>query len=79
MLCNSNFQELHHLPDAAVQVGARYESVVAAGNNPILCTTVAHDDIRRPAPAPSKSSSTTAAGCTSANGAPRTAAMFRRH
>ena len=48
VLCNSNFQELHHLPDAAVQVGARYESVVAAGKKPILRTTVAHDDIQPP-------------------------------
>ena len=48
VLCNSNFQELHHLPDAAVQVGARYESVVAAGKKPILRTTVAPDDIQPP-------------------------------
>ena len=48
VLCNSNFQELHHLPDAAVQVGARYESIVAAGKKPILRTTVAHDDIQPP-------------------------------
>src|SRR5579864_4957958 len=48
VLCNSNFQELHHLPDAAVEVGARYESVVAAGKKPILRTTVAHDDIQPP-------------------------------
>src|SRR5271170_6970082 len=48
VLCNSNFQELHHLPDMAVQVGARYESVVAAGKKPILRTTVAHDDIQPP-------------------------------
>src|SRR6201997_2895600 len=44
VLCNSNFQELHHLSDAAVQVGAPYESVVAAGKKPILRTTVAHDN-----------------------------------
>ena len=48
VLCNSNFQELHHLPDAAVQVGARYESVVAAGKKPILRTTVANDDVQPP-------------------------------
>ena len=48
VLCNSNFQELHHLPDAAVQVGARYETVVAAGKKPILRTTVAPDDIQPP-------------------------------
>ena len=32
VLCNSNFQELHHLPDEAITVGASYESVVAAGS-----------------------------------------------
>ena len=26
VLCNSNFQELHHLPDEAITVGASYES-----------------------------------------------------
>ncbi len=44
VLCNSNFQQLHHLPDEAVEPGARYESVVAAGKKPILRTTVANDD-----------------------------------
>jgi two-component system, cell cycle sensor histidine kinase PleC len=36
VLCNSNFQELHHLPDAAIAVGASYESVVAAGSQPVV-------------------------------------------
>jgi two-component system cell cycle sensor histidine kinase PleC len=48
VLCNSNFQELHHLPDEAVQVGARYESVVAAGKKPVLRTTVTSDDVQLP-------------------------------
>jgi two-component system, cell cycle sensor histidine kinase PleC len=48
VLCNSNFQELHHLPDEAVQAGARYESVVAAGKKPILRTTIANDDAQLP-------------------------------
>ncbi len=48
VLCNSNFQELHHLPDEAVQVGARYESVVAAGKKPILRTTIANDEAQLP-------------------------------
>jgi two-component system cell cycle sensor histidine kinase PleC len=48
VLCNSNFQELHHLPDEVVQAGARYESVVAAGKKPILRTTVAADDAQPP-------------------------------
>jgi two-component system cell cycle sensor histidine kinase PleC len=48
VLCNSKFQELNHLPDAAVAPGTRYESVVAAGKKPILRTTVANDDAQRP-------------------------------
>ena len=48
VLCNSNFQELHHLPDEVVQAGARYESVVAAGKKPILRTTVTADDAQQP-------------------------------
>ena len=48
VLCNSNFQELHHLPDEAVLAGTRYESVVAAGKKPILRTTVANDDSQPP-------------------------------
>src|SRR5215472_3838354 len=36
VLCNSNFQALHHLPDAAVTAGTAYETVVAAGRKPIV-------------------------------------------
>jgi len=36
VLCNSNFQELHNLPDETIVVGASYESVVAAGSKPIV-------------------------------------------
>jgi two-component system cell cycle sensor histidine kinase PleC len=36
VLCNSNFQELHDLPDAAITVGASYESLVAAGQKPVV-------------------------------------------
>jgi two-component system, cell cycle sensor histidine kinase PleC len=36
VLCNSNFQELHDLPDEAMTVGASYESVVAAGRQPVV-------------------------------------------
>ncbi|HZQ13484.1 MAG TPA: ATP-binding protein [Pseudolabrys sp.] len=36
VLCNSNFQELHALPDEAITVGASYESVVAAGQKPVV-------------------------------------------
>jgi two-component system cell cycle sensor histidine kinase PleC len=48
VLCNSNFQQLHHLPDDTVQSGARYETVVAAGKKPILRTTVSNDGGQRP-------------------------------
>jgi two-component system cell cycle sensor histidine kinase PleC len=36
VLCNSNFQELHDLPDEAITVGASYESVVSAGQKPVV-------------------------------------------
>jgi two-component system cell cycle sensor histidine kinase PleC len=36
VLCNSNFQELHDLPDEAIMVGTSYESVVAAGRKPVV-------------------------------------------
>ena len=36
VLCNSNFQELHNLPDSTIMVGASYESVVAAGSKPVV-------------------------------------------
>jgi len=44
VLCNSNFQELHHLPDDAVMAGTAYEAIVAAGRTPIMRTTVTSDD-----------------------------------
>ena len=42
VLCNSNFQELHHLPDEAVAAGTSYETIVAAGRKPIIRTAVAN-------------------------------------
>ncbi|MGB8742382.1 MAG: ATP-binding protein [Xanthobacteraceae bacterium] len=44
MLCNSNFQQLHHLPDDAVNSGTSYETIVAAGKTPIIRTTVVNED-----------------------------------
>jgi two-component system cell cycle sensor histidine kinase PleC len=41
VLCNSNFQELHDLPDEAIKVGASYESVVAAGRKPVVRNKIA--------------------------------------
>ena len=40
VLCNSNFQGLHHLPDESITVGASYESVVAAGSKPVVSNKV---------------------------------------
>jgi two-component system cell cycle sensor histidine kinase PleC len=45
VLCNSNFQELHHLPDDAVAAGTTYEAIVAAGRKPVIRTAVANDGI----------------------------------
>jgi two-component system cell cycle sensor histidine kinase PleC len=44
VLCNSNFQALHHLPDAAVAAGTPYATVVAAGTKPIIRTTSVTED-----------------------------------
>ncbi|HEX3506687.1 MAG TPA: ATP-binding protein [Xanthobacteraceae bacterium] len=44
VLCNSNFQQLHHLPDEAMNSGTPYEAIVAAGKTPIIRTTVVNDD-----------------------------------
>jgi two-component system cell cycle sensor histidine kinase PleC len=43
VLCNSNFQELHHLPEEAVVAGTTYEAIVAAGRKPIIRTAVANE------------------------------------
>jgi two-component system cell cycle sensor histidine kinase PleC len=43
VLCNSNFQDLHNLPRAALQAGASYESVIAAGRKPTLRCQVASE------------------------------------
>src|SRR5512143_496230 len=44
VLCNSNFQELHNLPDEAITVGASYESVVAAGSKPVVRNKIVNAD-----------------------------------
>ncbi|MGC1777305.1 MAG: ATP-binding protein, partial [Xanthobacteraceae bacterium] len=44
VLCNSNFQGLHHLPDAAVTAGTGYGTIVAAGKTPIVRTTAINED-----------------------------------
>lgn len=40
VLCNSNFQELHNLPDEAVMTGTPYDAVVSAGRKPVVRTKV---------------------------------------
>jgi two-component system cell cycle sensor histidine kinase PleC len=40
VLCNSNFLELHNLPDEAVKAGTPYDDVVAAGRKPVVRTKV---------------------------------------
>jgi two-component system cell cycle sensor histidine kinase PleC len=44
VLCNSNFQDLHDLPEDAIKSGTAYEAVVAAGRKPVVRTTGNHDD-----------------------------------
>jgi two-component system, cell cycle sensor histidine kinase PleC len=43
VLCNSNFQALHQLPDDVVVSGTPYATVVAAGRKPLIRTRLAHD------------------------------------
>src|SRR5262249_50764647 len=43
VLCNSNFQELHDLPDEAIVSGASYETVIAAGRKPMLRSKLTGD------------------------------------
>jgi two-component system cell cycle sensor histidine kinase PleC len=40
VLCNSNFQELHNLSDAAIAAGTSYEAVLAAGRQHVARTIV---------------------------------------
>ncbi len=48
VLCNSNFQDLHGLPDEAIVSGASYESVVAQGREPIVRHTVTSNGPSKP-------------------------------
>jgi two-component system cell cycle sensor histidine kinase PleC len=48
VLCNSNFQALHDLPDDTITTGTAYEAVVAAGRRPVVRTTSANDDSLTP-------------------------------
>ena len=43
VLCNSNFQDLHDLPDEAISAGTSYDAVVSASRKPVVHTTGNHD------------------------------------
>ena len=79
VLCNSHFQRLHKLPDTAVTPGTSYETVIEVGSMPEVRTRLHEESApgERRARAPSRRNSMTAAGCISANAAPRTAATSR--
>ncbi len=44
VLCNSNFQNLHNLPDEAIAAGTPYEDVVAAGRKHVIRSKLASED-----------------------------------
>jgi two-component system cell cycle sensor histidine kinase PleC len=44
VLCNSNFQKLHNLPDAAISAGTPYEAVVEAGRKHVIRSKLASED-----------------------------------
>jgi two-component system cell cycle sensor histidine kinase PleC len=43
VLCNSNFQQLHNLPDATIAAGTSYEEVVTAGRKHVIRTKLTND------------------------------------
>ncbi|HEY1383583.1 MAG TPA: PAS domain-containing protein, partial [Dongiaceae bacterium] len=43
VLCNSNFQDLHHLSDEAIAPGTSFETIVAAGRKPVVHTKITSD------------------------------------
>jgi two-component system, cell cycle sensor histidine kinase PleC len=43
VLCNSNFQALHNLPDEAIAAGMPYDKIVAAGHKPQVRSQSAND------------------------------------
>ncbi len=45
VLCNSNFQALHDLPDEAIVAGAAYEDVVTSGRKPHVHSKIESDSI----------------------------------
>jgi two-component system cell cycle sensor histidine kinase PleC len=48
ILCNSNFQSLHNLPDAAVATGTPYEDIVSAGRKHVIRTKITAEEADTP-------------------------------
>jgi two-component system cell cycle sensor histidine kinase PleC len=48
VLCNSNFQALHDLPDNAIVAGTSFEDVVAAGRKQVVRTKLTADELAIP-------------------------------
>jgi two-component system cell cycle sensor histidine kinase PleC len=48
VLCNSKFQELHHLPDEAVMPNTSFNAVVAAGHQPVIRNKTLNDNEATP-------------------------------
>jgi len=48
VLCNSNFQTLHNLPDAAVVAGTPYEDIVSAGRKHVIRTKITAEETGLP-------------------------------
>lgn len=44
VLCNSNFQNLHSLPEDSIEAGTPYETVVAAGRKHVIGSKLASED-----------------------------------
>jgi two-component system cell cycle sensor histidine kinase PleC len=48
VLCNSNFQQLHNLPEDTIIAGTAYEDVVAAGRKPVVRNRISNEDQNLP-------------------------------
>ena len=82
VLCNSNFQALHNLPDETVAAGMSYDEIIAAERKPVvrLRHTTDGADANHPASRTFEAPRTrrrTLAARRRATGTPRTAATFR--
>ncbi len=78
VMCNSKYQQLHGIPDAALAPGTPYADVIAAGRKPLVRSQIVdRRTSRKKARAASNCSSRTADGCRSTSGARRTAGSSR--